>query len=58
MTNPPEAEQLFYFIYQLEIGAGLMSHLPHAEQEVTDHITAYSSGSECAQTWMYGFMLF
>lgn len=33
-----------YFIYQLEIGAGSMSHLPHAEQEVTDHITAYSSG--------------
>lgn len=50
---------LFYFIYLLEIGAGSTSHLPHAEQEVTDHITAWSSGSERADmdVWIHAILV-
>lgn len=60
MTNPPEADFiLFYFIYLLEIGAGSTSRLPHAEQEVTDHITALSSGSERADmdVWIHAILV-
>lgn len=51
---------LFYFIlYLLEIGAGSTSRLPHAEQEVTDHITAWSSGSERADmdVWIHAILV-